>query len=264
VVRRSLTAPADTIAANVLGTTHLLESLLEAPDLKAVLIITSDKVYAHGPDTRAPFREDARLGGCDPYSASKAAKELIAAAFAASYYDRRGIALATARAGNVLGGGDYAADRLVPDIIRAASSGERLVLRHPEATRPWQHVLDCLAGYFIFVETMAGGGDFPRALNFGPSGAPPTVATLAEAMLAAIGLPSAWDHRPEPGSVEMTALAVDSTAARRSLGWRDRLQGPALIRWTADWYRAVAAGQDARAITLAQIASYEQLSREAV
>ena len=134
--------------------------------LKTILVVTSDKVYANN-ETGRPFAESDRLGGKDPYSASKAGTEIVTS-FSQTYFAPRGIPVATARGGNVIGGGDYAADRIVPDIYRAVAGGERLVLRMPEATRPWQHVLDCVAGYLVFAEALHSGEDVPRALNFGP------------------------------------------------------------------------------------------------
>jgi CDP-glucose 4,6-dehydratase len=259
LVRRSLASPIETFATNVQGTVHLLNALQDRPSLQAVLVVTSDKVYANTGADRA-FTEDDPIGGKDPYSASKAAAELVARAYAASFFDRHGIPIATARAGNIIGGGDFAQDRLVPDTIRAIRAGERLVLRHPEATRPWQHVLDCVAGYLLFVAALATGAPVPRALNFGPEpDTPVTVAALADAMLRALGQASAWEHVKESWSIEMPALALASTRARESLGWHARLPGALGVAWTADWYRAYAAGADMRAATLAQIAEYQGL-----
>ncbi len=203
------------------------------------------------------------LGGKDPYSASKAAAELVTRAFAASFFDAVGVPVASARAGNIIGGGDFAADRLVPDVVRAVRAGKRLALRHPEATRPWQHVLDCIAGYLIFAEALAGGAVVPRALNFGPDHAEAvTVAVLAEAMLSALGQEPTWNHVPVSDTIEMKTLALDTTQARKALGWRDRLAGAAGVAWTADWYRAFADGADARTLTLGQIADYRKLKPE--
>lgn len=256
IVRRAIADPVETIGANVLGTAHLLDALRDAEGLKAVLVITSDKVYAND-ELGRPFAEGDRLGGKDPYSASKAAAEMVAQSFRETYFAKAGVALATARGGNVVGGGDYAADRIIPDIVRAVEAGEPLVVRMPQATRPWQHVLDCLAGYFVFAERLAGGDEVPLALNFGPEpGMDATVGALAEAMLAALDSRRGWQHRPVPGSIEMKALAVDAALARATLGWRDRLAGESLIDWTAAWYRAVREGGDARAVTLDQIAAY--------
>jgi CDP-glucose 4,6-dehydratase len=258
LVRRSIVSPIETFATNVQGTVHVLDALRDRPALRAVLVVTSDKVYANEARGR-PFAEGDPLGGKDPYSASKAAAELVTRAFAASYFDRSGIPVATARAGNIIGGGDFAPDRLVPDVIRAVRAGKRLLLRHPESTRPWQHVLDCVAGYLLFVEALATAA-VPRALNFGPDpNAPVTVAGLAEAVLSALGQQPAWDHVPVTNSIEMRALALDGSQARMSLGWRDHLAGALGVAWTADWYRAFAAGADVRAATLAQITAYRKL-----
>jgi CDP-glucose 4,6-dehydratase len=142
-------------------------------------------------------------------------------------------------------------------------AGKKLILRHPEATRPWQHVLDCVAGYLLYAEALASGAGVPRSLNFGPNPlGSVTVADLAEAMLTALGQAPAWDHQPVAGSIEMTALTLDSALARQSLGWRARLPGAKGVAWTADWYRAFADRADLRAFTLQQLADYERLTSE--
>jgi CDP-glucose 4,6-dehydratase len=256
IVKRSIADPVESIAVNVLGTAHVLQALRGVGGLEAVLVVTSDKVYANA-ETGKAFAETDRLGGKDPYSASKAACELVAYSFARTYFDQAGVRLATARGGNVVGGGDFAADRLVPDIVRAAKANERVILRHPGATRPWQHALDCVAGYLLYLQGLAEGRDLPASLNFGPQGEAVSVGVLADAVLNALGAAQGYEHRPEPGSVEMQALAVDSSLARQALGWRDRLTGPALVEATAAWYRAWLGGGDLRAFTLSQIADYE-------
>ena len=259
IVRRAIADPVETIAVNVLGTAHLLDALRDAPSLSTVLVVTSDKVYANEGAGRA-FAEGDRLGGKDPYSASKAATELVAQSFAQTYFADRGVRLASARGGNVIGGGDYAEDRIIPDIVRAAMRDEVPVLRMPNATRPWQHVLDCVCGYLLFAEALAQARDVPAALNFGPSpGGAATVAELTETMLTALGRPSHWRPEPQTGSKEMTALAVDASLARRTLQWTDRLSGRDLVDWTANWYRSVHQGGVPRDITRAQIAAYCKL-----
>jgi CDP-glucose 4,6-dehydratase len=256
LVRRAIAEPVETFASNVLGTVTLLNALRASAELAAVLVVTSDKVYANDGAGR-PFREDDRLGGTDPYSASKAATEIAVRSFATSYFDAAGIPVVTARGGNIIGGGDFAADRLVPDVVRAVNAGARLALRHPEATRPWQHVLDCLAGYLLFAEALAGRKSVPVALNIGPASGPAvTAAALAESVLRALGAPAEWDHVPETNSREAKALTLDSSAARDALHWSDRLAGVKGVRWTADWYRALAEGADMRAVTLRQISAY--------
>jgi CDP-glucose 4,6-dehydratase len=259
LVRRSIADPVETFASNVMGTVHLLDALRGVPTLKTVLAVTSDKVYANE-EKGVAFVEDDKLGGKDPYSASKAAAEIVAYSYARSYFDRAGVALATARGGNVIGGGDHSADRLVPDIVRAVRSGATLELRHPEATRPWQHVLDCLCGYLVYAEAVTTKSGLPRALNFGPDPSRPLpVSAVADAIFDALGRKPAWVHRPVPGSIEMQALTVDSSEARRVLSWSDRLAGPPSLAWTAAWYAAEAEGKDMHAFTLDQISRLSTL-----
>jgi CDP-glucose 4,6-dehydratase len=259
LVRRSLREPVETVATNVLGTAHLLDALRGRDGLEAVLAVTSDKVYANAGRGEA-FVESDPLGGKDPYSASKAAAEIVTASFARSYFAERGVPVATARGGNVVGGGDFSEDRIVPDIVRAARSGETLVLRHPEAVRPWQHVLDCICGYLVYAERLTQTPDLPSALNFGPAPDDPvSVGAFADAMQTALGVSGGWGHEPVPGSVEARMLTLDSTAARALLDWRDRLPGQACIDATAAWYKANFDGADMRAASFAAIAVYEAI-----
>ena len=257
LVRRAIADPVETIAVNALGLAHLLAALRDRAALERIVIVTSDKVYDNR-ERGLPFAEDDPLGGKDPYSASKAAVEIIARAFAQTYFAPHGVALVTARGGNVIGGGDYAEDRIVPDIMRAWAKGERPRLRMPNATRPWQHVLDCIAGYLIYAERARA--DVPRALNFGPDAEHPvTVAELTRAMLAALGAEPEFDVEPNPGALEMKSLAVDASRAQATLGWRNRLSSAAAIGWTADWRRRVRLGETPRAVSLGQIAAYGAL-----
>ncbi|MGI4880467.1 MAG: CDP-glucose 4,6-dehydratase [Janthinobacterium lividum] len=258
LVRRSFADPAATFATNVMGTVNVFESLRKSPDLRAVLVVTTDKVYRNSGDGRR-FVESDTLGGSDPYSASKACAELVAMSYARSFFGDLGVALATARAGNVVGGGDWSADRLVPDIWRAFHAGHPVELRYPLATRPWQHVLDSVAGYLCYLEHLVNGGVVPTALNFGPEEDEAlTVADVADIMARHLGI-EAW--RPMAGRhpPEMAALALDASAARTALGWRARLDAPAALRWTADWYRGFDNGDDVRRLTIAQIEAYEAL-----
>lgn len=259
IVRRAIADPVETIATNVLGTAHLLDALRSQPSVNTILVITSDKVYFNDDAGRA-FSETDRLGGKDPYSASKAATELITRSFAETYFEGKGVRVATARGGNVVGGGDYAADRIIPDIVRAVERGEAPVLRMPQATRPWQHVLDCVNGYLLHAEALARDGATPRSLNFGPvCGEDVTVGQLTTVMLKALGSPSQWRYEPVAGAKEMATLAVDSSLARSALNWRDALAGDALVDWTAQWYKDVAAGRSAYDVTMQQIAAYSSL-----
>ena len=259
LVRRSFAAPIETFATNVMGTAHLLEALRGASGLEAVLVVTTDKVYANAETGRA-FGEGDPLGGHDPYAASKAAAELVTASYAASFFDAAGVPVATARGGNVIGGGDFSADRIVPDVLRALTAGQAVTLRHPEATRPWQHVLDCLAGYLLHIESLVREPrTTPRALNFGPDPAAPiTVAALVEAMQKALGSAHGWTRDVGNHPREMRLLAIDSANARRALGWRDRLPGVAAIAATAAWYEAFVAGRDMCAFTLRQIEDFSR------
>ena len=254
-VPRAYRHPLDTFATNVMGTAHLLEALRQVDDLRAVLVITSDKVYLnleHG----LPFGEGDPLGGHDPYSASKAAQEQVASAFGRGYLAGRGVCLATARAGNLLGGGDWAPDRLVPDLWRASGEGRPAVLRRPGATRPWLHVLDAVSGYLAFCQRLAASapGTLPGALNFGPRDEESlTVGELASRFLAAVGSGEGWELAPGGQPSEKQNLALDSSLALATLQWRPRLDGDQTLDWTADWYGAFRRGEDMRAYSLAQI-----------
>jgi CDP-glucose 4,6-dehydratase len=259
ILRRGVREPLDTFDANVMGTVHLLEALRASSGLRAILVVTTDKVYENA-DVGRPFVESDRLGGNDPYSASKAAVELVTRAYAASYFVPRGVAVATARGGNVIGGGDFGEDRLIPDIVRAVWRNDTLRLRYPDATRPWHHVLDCLAGYFAYAEPLALGREVPAALNFGPDGGDEVpVRAVAEALLDALGSPREWSRDTAPITREVARLSLDSTQARTVLDWSDRLPGNLGIDWTASWYRAYRQGEAMRGVTVAQIEAYERL-----
>ena len=267
LVRRSYREPAETVATNVQGTINLLEALRESPEPpSAVLVVTSDKVYRNeeGPaeESRAAFAEAAPLGGDDPYSASKAAAEILTRSWARSFFDAAGVPLATARAGNVLGGGDFSEDRLVPDVWRAVQSNRDLVLRYPDATRPWQHILDLMAGYLAYVQFRCGPGaaEIPRSLNFGPSeGQGMTVKTVAEAMFEALGV-GARISIEKPELAEKLALAIDSRLARRVLGWSPVLGMEDTLAWTARWYQEYRSGADPKSISLRQIDRYLEMT----
>ena len=260
IVRTSIEDPIGTFAANILGTAHLLQALRNQSALKAVLVVTSDKVYANAEMGRAFVETDA-LGGKDPYSASKAAAEIVTQSFARSYIDKLGVPVATARGGNVIGGGDYSRDRLVADIVRAGQSQGQTVLRHPESTRPWQHVLDCVAGYLTYLEHLATDPTSPRAMNFGPRPGGPevTVGELATRAVAALGAQS-WRHEPDPNSIEAKSLGIDATLAKQVLGFESRLDAPAAVDWTMAWYRDQSHGRDALLLCHEQIARYEALT----
>ncbi|RBO53785.1 CDP-glucose 4,6-dehydratase [Rhodovulum sp. BSW8] len=258
LVRRSYADPVLTFGSNVMGTVHLLDALRREAALRAVLVVTSDKVYENDTSGRA-FAETDRLGGHDPYSASKAATEIAVASFRRAFFAEAGVPLATARGGNVIGGGDFSADRLVPDIVRALMADTPPEIRNPGATRPWQHVLDCLDGYLTFVQALAEGRALPEALNFGPAPGTPavTVAELAEGLYAALGRPPTLGTPAERGPHEMAHLAIDAGLAARTLGWRPRLSGAETLDLTARWYAGFLAGEDAARLTDQQIDQYQ-------
>lgn len=257
LVRCSYRTPVETLAVNVMGTAHLLDALWRFGDAKAVLVVTSDKVYENRESDQA-FTESDRLGGHDPYSASKAAAEIAAAAFRRSYFAKAGVPLATARGGNVIGGGDFSADRLIPDMVRADMRASPLKLRNPQATRPWQHVLDCLAGYFAYLQALAEGQELPPALNFGPSAAGGclTVAEVRSMFSEHLETPLEWEPDTADAPHETGRLAIDSGAAERLLGWRSRYSAREAIGLTGAWYRAWREGADPADLTLSQVSSF--------
>ena len=257
LVRRSFREPVETIATNVVGTANLLQALRGRENLKSVVVVTSDKTYANRGDG-APFVEGDALGGDDPYSASKAAAESVTAAFARSFLESDGVAVATARGGNALGGGDWAEDRFITDLWRAVQDGELLVLRYPAARRPWQHVLELDGGYLCYAERLAASpAGLPRALNFGPAAAGQiSTAALAERLLTALGGAHGWREHDGERRPEKITLTLDSSLARESLGWRPLLSTDEMVTLTAEWYRALEAGAAMRGVTGDQIAHY--------
>lgn len=256
LVRRSYREPVDTFETNVIGTANMLDAARECGDLEACLVVTSDKVYENDGAGR-PFAEDARLGGHDPYSASKAATEMVVASYRRSFFSDRRAKPATARGGNVIGGGDFAEDRIVPDIWRAHEAEEAVVLRYPDATRPWQHVLDCVGGYLVYAERLAEGAVEEYALNFGPREKTDlAVRELVAAMQAAIGARQGWVQAAGPQPREMPALALSCERSEQTLGWRSRLDAAQAVALTAAWYKALAARADTSGVTLNQIERY--------
>jgi len=260
LVRRSYEDPVETWSTNVTGTANVLEACRRSPDLHAIVVVTSDKCYANNGTPRR-YREGDRLGGHDPYSASKAATELVAASYRASFFERKGAPLlATVRAGNVIGGGDWAEDRLIPDLVRAQASGARLRIRSPHATRPWQHVLECLHGYLLLGERLMGGErSFADAWNFGPdNGEALTVAELL-AQLQRHWPQLRWDVDDAETPHEAAALALDSSKARSRLGWRPVWSLDQGLASTAAWYREFAA--ERRVTSRAQLARFLAAAR---
>lgn len=238
LVRRSYAEPADTFSANIAGTVNLLEALRTADELRAIVVVTSDKCYRNDESPRGHCEDDP-LGGYDPYSASKACQEIVAASYRDSFFTGRGILLGTARAGNVIGGGDWAADRLVPDLVRAAAAGKIEPLRSPDAVRPWQHVLEPLGGYLLLGQRLyEGDRRTASGWNFGP--APADALTVGE---VAARLKSFWPQvgfrfAPQADAPHETKLLqLDCSKAERELAWHGVWSAGEAIRRTAEWYR---------------------------
>lgn len=258
LVRASIEDPVGTFATNVMGTANLLDELRDQSDLQAIVVITSDKVYSNN-ETGGAFTEGDPLGGKDPYSASKAAVEITTSSFAHTFFKKAKTPVATARGGNVIGGGDFSQDRIMADVIRAALAGSVTVLRHPDAVRPWQHVLDCLAGYFVYTERLATVPDTPRAMNFGPRPGAQSMSVGELATRAITGLSAQpWRYEPDDTSIEARNLAVDTRLARDVLGFQSRLNATAAVDWTVDWHRRQACGESALKLCEEQIARYEE------
>jgi CDP-glucose 4,6-dehydratase len=259
LVRESYRDPLGTFGTNVLGTGSLLQACRELRALECVVVVTSDKVYENDGAGR-PFREEDRLGGHDPYSNSKACAELLTASFRDSFF-RGGPPVATARAGNVIGGGDWSADRLIPDCVRAMGAGTSVALRYPSAVRPWQHVLEPLDGYLELAEALVRlPANAPRAVNFGPDAASfRAVREVVDGFSARFGGKPGWNQDSSEHPVEARALTLSSALAERALGWRPCLEIDEALAWTADWYRAYATKENMVSFSLAQIARYETL-----
>lgn len=238
LVRRSYRDPLATWETNVMGTAHLLDACRDMPDLKAIVVITSDKCYENR-EWLWGYREIDRLGGHDPYSASKAATELVAASYRRSFFDRPDAPLlATARAGNVIGGGDWSEDRLVPDLVRAIGSGQPLEIRSPHATRPWQHVLESLSGYLMLGERLLEGrAEFSSAWNFGPDAQGNRSVSDVLTKLQGFWPELQWHVASAPQPHEAKLLQLDSTQARMKLGWQPRWNFEHTLEMTARWYR---------------------------
>ena len=249
-------APVETFQINVMGTVNLLQAAIDCDSLRALVMITTDKVY-HNRHWHHPYRETDRLGGREPYSASKAASELVIDAYRASYLADRGVA--AIRAGNIIGGGDWAANRLVPDAIAAFRQGAPLTLRHPGATRPWQHVLDPLAGYLTLAERLYGDGPaYSGGWNFGPTQRDCRPVGALAALLAENWSAKAQVVTDGDGSVfEETFLSLDSAQARARLGWEPRWPLEQGVKALTAWYRAFHDGADMWTVTQNQIAAFD-------
>jgi len=257
LVRYSYAEPVETYATNVMGTVHLLEACRAIEGVRGIVCITSDKCYENR-EWVWPYRESDPMGGHDPYSSSKGAAELVIAAYRRSFFDREGApGIASVRAGNVIGGGDWAADRLVPDIIRALEAGQRPMIRSPGSVRPWQHVLEALGGYLMIAERLIeGDAAAASGWNFGPADDDTRpVGWIVERMLATWGAPG-WDRPDGPQPHEAKLLKLDCSKARSELGWRPAMDLAQALDLVIDWHRDVAKGRDARTVSIEQLRAY--------
>lgn len=265
IVMRSYAEPLTTYSTNVMGTVHVLEAVRKAPSVRAVVCITTDKVY-HNQEWVWPYRETDALGGHDPYSTSKACAELVCEAYRYSYFpmadlEKHQVLVASVRAGNVIGGGDWSPYRLIPDLVRAFQAKEQVLIRRPGATRPWQHVLEPLTGYTMVAERLlARQAQFATSFNFGPSydDAWP-VERIANKVVELWGEGASWVRDSAPAPYEDRFLQLDASRARYELGWRPRLKTEKALEWSIAWYRAWKEGQDMKEFTWKQIGDYERL-----
>jgi len=257
LVRYSYDNPLETYATNVMGTAHLLESIRTIDTVRAVVNVTTDKCYENR-EWVWGYREDEAMGGYDPYSSSKACSELVTAAYRQSFLDKAGIAVATARAGNVIGGGDWAKDRLVPDILRAFENKQPVSIRNPNSIRPWQHVLEPLSGYLLLAEKLcAEPKAFSQAWNFGPQDddAKP-VGWIVEAMANKWGKDASWSFDEGDHPHEAHYLKLDISKARQTMGWSPRWTLDKALDQTVEWHTAWLQGNDVRTLCLQQINDY--------
>ncbi|GAB4340662.1 MAG: CDP-glucose 4,6-dehydratase [Cyanophyceae cyanobacterium] len=265
LVNYSYQFPLETYAVNVMGTAHVLEAARKAGSVRAVVVVTTDKCYENH-EWVYPYRETDALGGFDPYSNSKACAELVVSAYRSSFLQSEGIAVATARAGNVIGGGDWAMGRLIPDCVRAFQSGKALRLRYPQAVRPWQHVLEPLSGYLLLAERLLGddAAAFCEAWNFGPSVAESRAVGEVARLAAEI-----WGGTVEimdvaPMHHEAGLLQLDSSKARSRLPWQPRWSVERAIRYSLQWYQAAEQRSAMQGLSLEMIDRYVQSQREEV
>lgn len=259
LVRRSYAEPVETYATNVMGTVNLLEAVRQLPTVRAAVVVTSDKCYENR-EWEWGYRENEPMGGRDPYSSSKGCAELVTAAYRASFFARGGhsAAVASVRAGNVIGGGDWAEDRLIPDILRASEKGRPVSIRNPASIRPWQHVLEPLSGYLMLAERLVeNGAQFAGAWNFGPREEDcRPVSWVVERLAEHWDGGLRWETAPGTQPHEARSLKLDSSKAMRRLGWRPRWDLATALASIARWHRAHRAGGDARAAVLDQIGEY--------
>lgn len=265
LVRESYRNPIDTFETNVLGTAYLLEAIRAVPTVRSVVIVTTDKCYENT-EKQEGYRETDPLGGYDPYSSSKAAAEIVTSAYRSSYFNSdastpHSVGIATARAGNVIGGGDWSPERLVPDFARSLLLGQPLTLRNLKSVRPWQHVLEPLKGYLLLAERLYHDGDrYSGAWNFGPSDQDHlTVEALIALLQTELGVSVPLNTPQQPQPHETQILRLDSAKAKAQLGWKPVFDARQSIQWTANWIREYLANEDMATATRKQILQYEQI-----
>lgn len=258
LVRASYRDPVETYSTNIMGTVHLLEAARFCSNLRAVLNVTTDKCYANN-EWEWGYRENEPMGGVDPYSSSKACSELVTSAYRSSFFQKSGIALATARAGNVIGGGDWSENRLIPDILKAFENKQPVIIRNPKAIRPWQHVLEPLSGYLVLLERLYNDGqNFADAWNFGPNDQDvQTVKWIVEKMTAD------WDHKQnwEIDSLdqphEANYLKLDISKAKNKLGWEPKWDLATAIQKIIKWHQSWQSGENTQSLCIDQIKQYQ-------
>ena len=261
LVRLSYSEPVATYAVNVMGTVNLLESIRQTPTVRAVVNVTTDKCYENH-EWVWPYREDEAMGGYDPYSSSKGCSELVTSAYRRSFLSASGVAVATARAGNVIGGGDWADDRLIPDFLKALDKNQPLIIRSPNAIRPWQHVLEPLSGYLKLAERLFLDGEaFAEAWNFGPADQDArSVGWIVERLVAATPNAS-WRVDESPQLHEANYLKLDSSKARALLGWQPRWSLENTLSKIVDWHQHWLNGSDMREYSLTQLSEYQHATK---
>ncbi|HDR7901449.1 MULTISPECIES: CDP-glucose 4,6-dehydratase [Bacillus cereus group] len=260
IVTASYKNPIDTFKTNVLGTVHVLEAAKSVESVRAIINVTSDKCYENDGSGDRAFVENDRLGGFDPYSASKACAEIVATSYQKSFFRTNTQKLASVRAGNVIGGGDWAEDRLFPDIIRAYLHNHTLCIRNKYAVRPWQHVLDPLHGYILLAEKLWNDAKYAEAWNFGPMNEHNrTVHDVIESVIKLWNNPLTIISSSTNTPYESPVLTLDSTKAVNKLGWTPKLSTDDSIAWTVDWYKKYASGENIESFTRQQIDAFKNL-----
>lgn len=256
LVRESYRDPAGTYATNVLGTVNLLECVRTCGGVRSLVNVTTDKVYRNGERFQG-YREEETLDGWDPYSNSKSCSELVTWTYVRSFLAEQGVAVSTARAGNVIGGGDTAADRILPDCVRAMERGEAVYVRNPHSVRPYQHVLEALSAYLLIARAQYGAPELAGAYNVGPSLEDcMTTGALADLFCRCWGDGAGWTASPDGGPHEAVQLTLDCGKIRRVLGWTPRWRAETAVEKTVEWTKAVLSGQEAEGVTRRQIREY--------